>query len=145
MEFEDEDGREPGFFYSVSGIPEKACSKKRNLRFHFTNMSNQAKLLSFEHKPIALEVSEEDYQDLISGKKAFYEQDWRRIPTEVEFINKDNKFGIVFEYPLRDDMKATDRVLFAYTYPFNLQDIEYSVQEVQRKCLAHEDVYFKKK
>lgn len=42
-------------------------------------------------------------------------------------------------------MKSTDRVLFAYTYPFNLQDIEYSIQEVQQKCLTHEDVYFKKK
>lgn len=75
MTFEEEDGREPGFFFSVTGIPKQQenSQKDKNLRFHFTNMSNQAKLLSFGHKPVYLEVSDQEYQDLMSGKKAFYE------------------------------------------------------------------------
>ena len=56
----------------------------------------------------------------MSGNKAFYEADWKRIPTEVEFMNKEDKFGVVFEYPLRDDMKPTDHIFFAYTFPYNL-------------------------
>jgi hypothetical protein len=59
-------------------------------------LSNQHKLMSFGHKPVYLKVSSEDHQDLISGKKGFYEQNWQRIPTEVEY---DKDIGFVFEYP----------------------------------------------
>ena len=71
MFFEDDDSREPGFFFSVSGVP-KDKSKDRYLKFNFNKLSNQSKLLSFGHKPIALEVSHQEYLDLKSGKKGFF-------------------------------------------------------------------------
>ena len=67
MCFEDDDGREPGFFFSVTGVPENS-----NIRFQFPKLSNQHKLMSYGHKPVYLKVSNEDYQDLISGRKGFY-------------------------------------------------------------------------
>lgn len=56
MVFEDDDGREPGFFFSVSGVPQNC-----NLRFHFPKLSMQHKLMSFGHKPVYLKVSDEEY------------------------------------------------------------------------------------
>jgi hypothetical protein len=56
MTFED-DGREPGFFFSVENVPRDA-----NLRFHFPKLSCQEKLLSYGHKPVYLKVSKERYE-----------------------------------------------------------------------------------
>lgn len=137
MKFENDDGREPGFFFAVSGVP-----KKSNLRFHFPKLSMQHKLMSFGHKPVYLKVSKEEYQDLVSGKKGFYQQDWQRIPTEVEY-SKD--IGFVFEYPSDHDIKESDHLFFAYTYPFNENDIKHSIRQMQNKCLANDFVYFNKK
>lgn len=39
MFFEDDDGREPGFFFDVSGIPEEQ-EKNAHLRFRFEKLSN---------------------------------------------------------------------------------------------------------
>ena len=101
--------------------------------------------MSYEHKPIALEVSHEEFLELKSGKKGFYQQDWKRIPTEIELIDKNDGMGVVFEYPVRKDMKKTDHVIFAYTYPFNLNDVDHSINAVQNKCLANDQIYFNKK
>lgn len=81
--------------------------------------------MSFGHKPVYLKVSAEDYQDLVSGKKGFYQQDWKRVPTEVEY-SKD--IGFVFEYPSDHDLKESDHLFFAYTYPFNENDIKHSIR-----------------
>ena len=69
MRFEDDDGREPGFFFSVTGLNKK--ENMSSLRFRFPLLSNQTKLLSFGHKPVVLKVSSSEYEDLIKGKKAF--------------------------------------------------------------------------
>ena len=71
MFFEDDDSREPGFFFSVSGVPAEEA-KNRHLRFNFNKLSNQSKLLSFGHRPIAVEVSHQEFLDLKSGKKGFF-------------------------------------------------------------------------
>jgi len=39
MFFEDDDGREPGFFFSVSGIPVEE-ENNTHLRFRFNSLSN---------------------------------------------------------------------------------------------------------
>ena len=121
MHFDNEDGREPGFFFSVTGVPANS-----NVRFQFPKLSNQGKLLSYGHKPVYLKVSDEVYKELVNGKKAFYEQDWQRIPSEVEF----GDIGFVFECPIGEDFKETDHMLFAYSYPFNLNDVEHSISKV---------------
>lgn len=36
-------------------------------------------------------------------------------------------------------------MIFAYTYPFNLNDVDLSINEMQTKCLANENIYFNKK
>ena len=53
--------------------------------------------------------------------------------------------GVVFEYPVKKDFKKSDHIIFAYTYPFNCNDVEHSIDEVQNKCLANDNVYFNKK
>lgn len=124
MTFEDDDGREPGFFFAFSGLKQSEDTNvKRHVRFHFPNLTHQAKLLGFGHKPVVAKVSKDQYKELVEGHSAFFEQDWKRIDTEVEFINRDNKFGIVFEHELPTDMDDNDVLLFAYTYPFTFNDM----------------------
>ena len=41
MTFEDDDGREPGFFFSLNGLKEYKANSK--LRFHFPHLSYQRK------------------------------------------------------------------------------------------------------
>lgn len=67
MVFEDDDGREPGLFFSVTGIPQfnKNEVKSRNIRFHFPMLSYQKKQMSFGHRPIYVVVSNKDYLKLI--------------------------------------------------------------------------------
>lgn len=95
MIWEYDDGREPGFFFSVSGIPalkrrkdeESIGNEERRLRFHFTHLTHQTKQMSFGHRPVYIVVSHEKYLNLMKGKIPFYEQDWQRIPSDMVFIN----------------------------------------------------------
>ena len=98
--------------------------------------------MSFGHRPIYLVVSHKEYLELIKGKKPFYEQDWQRIPSKMEFINSDDKHGITFECPIKENIKPSDHIFIAYTYPYNMKDVEYSTREVQEKCKANEAIYF---
>jgi len=34
----------------------------------------------------------------------------------------------MFEFDILDDIKPTDHILFAYTYPFNTKDINHSIR-----------------
>ena len=63
-----------GFFFAVSGFSD--LEKQYNdpfrsdikiVRFHFKNLSNQEKLLSYGHMPVYLEVDHPTYKKLISG------------------------------------------------------------------------------
>ena len=80
----------------------------------------------------------------MEGRAAFFEQDWQRISTEVEYINRDNKFGIVFEHALDADFNEGDVMLFAYTYPYTFNDMEVVDRRLAR--IAHQNtdkLYFK--
>ena len=71
-----------GFFFSVTGVAEQKTKIDaefggevlipRTLKFHIKNMSNQAKLLSYGHTPVYLEVNNQDYIKLTKGKLPFY-------------------------------------------------------------------------
>jgi hypothetical protein len=60
-----------GFFFDVSGVPEATkqfdeelkceVTEARTLRILIKNLSNQAKLLSYGHMPVYLEVSHQEY------------------------------------------------------------------------------------
>ena len=117
---------------------------ERNLRFHFTHLSYQHKQMTFGHRPIYLVVSHQEYLDLTSGRKAFYQQDWQRVPEKMSFINKDAKLGVSFECPIREDIKPSDHILLAYTFPFNMNDVEYSLKQVEEKCNSNDDIHFER-
>jgi hypothetical protein len=99
-------------------------------------MSNQSKLLGFGHKPVFVRVSRANYVQLISGRRAFSDLEWQRLPTEVEFTNK-SKLGIYFEFPLDDSIDETDYLLFSYVYPFNLNDIELQSRKLLKAAAKH--------
>lgn len=117
-----------GFFFDVSGIPE--ASKKfdedlkcevqepRTLRIHFKNLSNQAKLLSYGHMPVYLEVSHQDYLKLIKGQLPFYRQKWRRVTGEMDYVKGEEGLEAVFHYQVKTNFKKDDHVFLAYIYPY---------------------------
>ena len=83
-----------GFFFAVSGFSEAKkvwddqykCEvfPPRTLVFHFKNMSNQMKLLSYGHMPVYLEVDNATYLKLIKGQLSFYRQKWKRMNGECD-------------------------------------------------------------
>lgn len=63
----------------------------------------------------------------------------------MKFIDEDGKNGVFFEFTIPKNLKKTDRIFFAYTYPYNLNDIEFSTKQIQDKCSAHKDkIHFSK-
>ena len=130
-----------GFFFAVSGFPEASKSyndqfkcevfNPRTLRFHFKNMSNQIKLLSYGHMPVYLEVDNATYLKLIKGQLPFYRQKWKRMPGECDYFRGDEGVEAVFHYSLRHDLKKNDHIFFAYIYPYNFLDYEYSLKEME--------------
>lgn len=134
-----------GFFFSMTGIPEakvkydKALncevSVPRSVKFTFRNMSNQAKLMSYGHSPVYLEVTNSDYQKLVKGKLPFYRQKWKRI-NYADLIYEKGEDGLeaTFSYSLKTSFAKSDHILFAYIYPYTFQDSLLSIQEVEKKC-----------
>lgn len=61
-----------GFFFAVTGIPEMEVQANRTLKFHFKNFCAKTRLLSSGHLPVYLEVSSQEYEDLITGALPFY-------------------------------------------------------------------------
>lgn len=118
-----------GFFFDVTGIPE--ASKKfdeelkcevfepRTLRLHFKNMSNQAKLMSYGHMPVYLEVNHQDYLKLTKGQLPFYRQKWKRIPGEIDYSKGEEGLEAIFHFNLKNSFKTDDHVFLAYIYPYN--------------------------
>lgn len=84
-----------GFFFAVTGVPEAqkrfdsvyGCEVEvpRNIRVHLKNMSNQGKLLSYGHKIVTLEVSQEDFHKLSAGELPMYRQKWQRLQGEIDY------------------------------------------------------------
>ena len=48
----------------------------------------------------------------------------------MKFIDEDGKNGVFFEFTIPKNLKKTDRIFFAYTYPYNLNDIEFSTKQI---------------
>ena len=84
-----------GFFFSVTGI---GASRKvydpqfktdieipRTLKFTGKNFSNQAKLLSYGHTPVFLEVTHDQYVKLMNGELPMFRQNWKRMTGHIEY------------------------------------------------------------
>lgn len=106
----------------------------RILKFHGKNFSNQAKLLSYGHTPVYLEVSDQEYNAFMNGEIPFYRQNWRRIPGEIEYIKGEDGLEVIFEHCVSPSLKKTDHIFFAYIYPYTFNDMLYSIREVEYKC-----------
>lgn len=48
----------------------------------------------------------------------------------MQFVDKEGKDGVWFEFGIPADLKPTDHIFLAYTYPYNLKDIEYSTKQI---------------
>jgi len=59
-------------------------------------MSNQAKLLSYGHKPVYVEISRSQFSDMIDGKIPMYDLKWKRISAEVDYIKCDEGLAMTF-------------------------------------------------
>jgi hypothetical protein len=118
-----------GFFFDVTGLPEPdkkfdeelKCDvfEPRTLRIHLKNLSNQAKLLSYGHMPVFLEVSHQDYLKLIKGQLPFYRQKWKRVPGEMDYTKGDDGLEAIFHYQIKNSAKKDDHLFLAYIYPYN--------------------------
>ena len=116
-----------GFFFAISGFhdlekqhkdPFRSDISSKIVRFHFKNLNNQEKLLSYGHMPVYLEVDDLTYKKLISGQLSFYRQKWKRLPGECQYFKGDEGLEAIFNLSLRHDLKTNDHIFVAYTYPY---------------------------
>lgn len=52
----------------------------------------------------------------------------------MQYTHEENKDGVFFECPIPEKLKKSDHIFFAYTYPYNLNDINYSIKQIEEKC-----------
>jgi len=107
-------------------------------------MSNQAKLFSYGHKPVVLEVSKQKFKDLTSGKKPFFREKWERLPGPIDYQQNENGLEAIFHYDIKENVQSTDYILFAYTYPYNYNDCEWAINEFESKMKAAEKMHFER-
>ena len=119
---------------------------RRTLRFRVINQSNQAKLLSYGHKPVYLILSEEEFIRYKAGEVCVQSQKWARITEDVTCRRKGSGIVMAFQFTLEPDFKSTDHILFAYAQPFTRTDIDRGVEqfEVNLKQAFGDQLYFKK-
>lgn len=98
------------------------------------NQSQQAKLLSYGHKPVFLILPNQDFLKLQRGQISVHSQNWQRIPANVSWKRAREGLCMAFEFTLDPEFKSNDHILFAYSQPFTRTDIERSVDEFERQC-----------
>ena len=87
---------------------------RRTLRFRVVNESNQARLLSYGHKPVYLIVTNQEFLAIQRGQVPIHSQRWQRIPNECSCKKAREGLCIAFEFTLAPDFAANDHILFAY-------------------------------
>jgi len=56
------------------------------LKFTLQNTSNQAKLLSYGHRPFNVILNPDAYRDtFLLNKSPTYELNWQRVPSDCEY------------------------------------------------------------
>jgi len=99
----------------VTNFPEVSSSeKRRTLRFRVRNTSNQAKLFSYGHKPVMLELSHKEYLAVTKGQSPVFSKKWQRLTTEVNYRKCDEGLAASFEYTLGEKVLKNDHIMFAY-------------------------------
>ena len=100
------------------------------------NQSQQAKLLSYGHKPVFLILSEKEFKRLKSGSIPVHSQKWQRIPADMTYKRAREGLCVAFEFTLSPEITDKSHILFAYSQPFTRTDIERSIDEFKAKCDA---------
>lgn len=59
-------------------------------------MSNQSKLLSYGHKPVAVELTRSQFNDVVQGQIPMFDQKWKRIAAEVDCIKLEEGVAMTF-------------------------------------------------
>jgi len=59
-------------------------------------MSNQSKLLSYGHKPVAVELTKTQFNDVVTGRIPMFDQKWKRIAADVEYIKLEEGIAMTF-------------------------------------------------
>ena len=134
------------FYFGVTGLPaQSSVETRRTLRFRVMNESQQAKLLSYGHKPVYVILSNQEFQALQRGAVPVYSQKWQRIPNDVTWRRGKEGLCVAFEFTLQPEFKDKDHILFAYSQPFTRTDIDRSLVDLEEQCKAHGDaIYFHK-
>lgn len=55
----------------------------------------------------------------------------------MQYTHEESKDGVFFECPIPQNLKETDHIFFAYTYPYNINDINYSIKDIEDKSSAY--------
>ena len=116
------------FNFSVTGIPDKVDGQDRVLSFRLMNTSNQAKLLSFGHRPFYVHVNAKDYREaFIQNKLPTFELNWQRIPSECEYRKVETGLELQFRVPVGHEVAKNDFICVSYVLPYTLSDINLSI------------------
>jgi len=123
------------FHFSVTGFPQASSEEKRTvLRFKLRNTSNQAKLLSYGHKPFFTVLDAAAYRNsYLQQKEKVCAHNWQRVPRDVLYQKTDEGLELIFEYELAANVRHNDFVIFSYVQPFTLNDIRLCVDKFQEQ------------
>ena len=135
------------FFFSVTGLPEVSSPEKRRvLRFRIRNLTIQGKVLSYGHKPIAVELNSKRYNEVVKGKASMQAQNWSHLEGEVGWgLCEEGPMFLVFEYTLRPEAVKNDHIMIAYVHPYNVTDMEMANVELEQALRKQDpEVYFHK-
>ena len=62
----------------------------------------------------------------------------------MQFIDQEDNDGVWFECPVPQNLEQSDHILFAYTYPYNMNDIKYSTKKIEEACATQQNIHFEK-
>lgn len=131
-----------GFFFAVTGIAGQDAGNSRTLQFFLKNSCEKTKLISSGHQPVYLVASAQEFKDLTNGALPFYRQKWRRIQNQPKYINGNDGPETVFSLNVDQGVKQSDYIFVAYSYPYTLNDVMYSIKEAEQKCRGNELIHF---
>ena len=123
------------FHFSVTGFPQASSEEKRRvLRFRLRNTSNQAKLLSYGHKPFYTVLEAAAYRNAyLQQKDSVCALNWQRVPRDVTYQKTDEGLELIFEFELSQNVRHNDFVVFSYVQPFTWGDVLLGVSRFEKQ------------
>ena len=107
------------FYFGVSGF-----NTGQTLRFNVVNMNKQAKLFSFDMRPVYF----------VPGVSA----EWEVLQNSVRYQHSKGGFRISFNHKFL----SAEETFFAFCIPFSYTDNQTLMDNVEQHAMAREDLYF---